>query len=337
MKKKKILTEKQIKNRNRIKLLLKFLLVVGILTFMVQKGYISLAALRQAFQEWPKLLPGVLGLFFTMILGVFRWQWLLRAQNIHLTWFRTLQLTLIGNFFNISLPGAVTGDFVKAFYIGQEMKGQRSKAFGSILFDRVAGLSALVMVSAVALSLQFKKYVNQPLMSAVGFMITAAAVCVVLFYGYLFFVKEKHDVLLIALRKMEKKYPFLGSIVRVYESLRHYHHHRGVIIKVLLLSCMIHLTVGWSCLKFGMALDQTSLSLSAVYIIVPLGLLITAVPIGPAGVGTGNAAFWYLFGVIGSQRGADIYSLYAMSQIMIGLLGAMVYFQFRGKHQIAKV
>ena len=48
-------------------------------------------------------------------LGPIRWQLLLRAQGIKLSMGRTAQLTLIGNFFNIALPGAVSGDFVKAF------------------------------------------------------------------------------------------------------------------------------------------------------------------------------------------------------------------------------
>jgi uncharacterized protein (TIRG00374 family) len=319
--------------RSRLITVFKLIFVVALLGFLVKNGFISPQAMLQAAHQWPKLLPAVLGLFLTMVMGVFRWQWLLKAQNIHLSWYRTFQLTLIGNFFNIALPGAVSGDFVKAFYIGQEMKGHRSRAFGSILFDRVAGLSALVMVSATALFFQIKRYAHTPLLGAIGWLLTVAALCVVLFYGYLFLVREKHDIVLILLRKAEKKVPVLGSLVRVYESLRHYHNHRWTIMKVLLISCLIHLTVGWCCLTFAQALDSTPLSLFAVYIIVPLGLLVTAVPVAPAGVGTGNVAFLYLFDKIGSARGADIYSLYALTNILIGCLGAVIYFRFKSSRK----
>lgn len=334
MKKKKTTSSEPSRTRSRMITAFKVIFVTALLWFLIKNGFISPQAIFQALQQWQKILPAVIGFFFTMVLGVFRWQWLLEAQNIRLPWLRTFQLTLIGNFFNIALPGAVSGDFVKAFYIGQEMPGQRSRAFGSILFDRVAGLSALVMVSAVALFFQFRRYTHTPLMAAIGLFITVAAICVVVFYAYLFLVRERHDLVLFLLRKLEKKVPISGSLVRVYESLRHYHNHRITILKVLLISCAIHLTVGWCCLTFAQALDPTNpLSLAAAYIVVPLGLLVTAVPVAPAGVGTGNVAFLYFFEKIGSSRGADIYSLVAMTNILIGCLGAIVYFQFRGSRK----
>jgi hypothetical protein len=49
----------------------------------------------------------------------------------------------------------------------------------------------------------------------------------------------------------------------------------------------------------------------------------------PAGIGTGHLAFGYLFGLIGSQKGADIYTLFAFTQIVIGGLGGLVYLRFK--------
>src|SRR5690242_16977115 len=106
---------------------------------------------------------------------------------------KAFQLTMIGNFFNIALPGAVSGDFVKAFYVGKEIRGQRARAFGSILFDRVAGLSALVLVSALATILGYPRYNGTRMFSAILPMVTIAGACVIAFYGYLFLVREKHD------------------------------------------------------------------------------------------------------------------------------------------------
>jgi uncharacterized membrane protein YbhN (UPF0104 family) len=77
------------------------------------------------------------------------------------------------------------------------------------------------------------------------------------------------------------------------------------------------------------ALGETQLTLLPVYVVVPIGLLITAIPVLPAGVGTGHAAFLYLFGLLGSQRGADIFSLYALGQILTGAIGGLIYLRFR--------
>jgi len=312
-----------------LKLVAKIAFVLGLLYFLGKKGFISMDQTQRALSQWNIMIPAFLTLFFAAVLGVFRWQLLLQAHDIDLPMGRTFQLTFVGNFFNIALPGAVSGDFVKAFYIGKETPGMKTKAFGSILFDRVAGLSALVVLSASAFVVEYASLKGSSFLAAVQVMITIAAAVVIAFYAYLFLVREKHDPLLILFKKISTRFPKLALFSQVYEALRHYHNHRITVLKVLGISLVIHMLVGWACLQFAAALGVTSIPLIALYVIVPLGLLVTSVPVMPAGVGTGHAAFLYLFSLLGSQRGADIFSLYALSQITIGAIGGLIYLRFR--------
>jgi len=312
-----------------LKLLAKIAFVLGLLYFLGKKGFISIEQTQRALSQWTIIVPAFFTLLFAAVLGVFRWQLLLKAHDIDLPLTRTFQLTFVGNFFNIALPGAVSGDFVKAFYVGKETPGMKTKAFGSILFDRVAGLSALVVLSAGAFVIEYASIKDSSFLAAVQVMITIAAAVVVAFYAYLFLVREKHDPLLILFRRLATRFPKLSIFAQVYEALRHYHNHRVTVMKVLGISLVIHMLVGWACLQFALALGVTSIPLIALYVIVPLGLLVTSVPIMPAGVGTGHAAFLYLFSLLGSQRGADIFSLYALSQISIGAIGGFIYLRFR--------
>ncbi|MCM2323608.1 MAG: flippase-like domain-containing protein [Oligoflexia bacterium] len=320
-------------SKRTLSVVLKTAIVLGLLFYLGKKNYLSVEKLRDALAQWRLLLPAVLILLFNQLLGTLRWQWLLRAQGIELSWLRVLQLGFIGNFFNIALPGAVSGDFVKAFYIGRELHGRRGRAFGSILFDRVAGLSALVFVSAGAAIVGRigGSQVSHSLLNAVRPVIVMAALCVLAFYAYLFLVREHRDPVLLFFRTIEKKNLKFGSLVRIYEGLRHYHNHRLTVLKVLLLSVVIHLIVGWAFLQFNLALGESSIALLPLYVIVPLGLLVTAVPIAPAGVGTGHVAFLYLFGLLGSSRGADSFNLFALTSLLIGALGGLVYLRFRSR------
>lgn len=319
---------------SKIKLALKILFVFGLLYFLAQKGFISLEQTKRAILEWRYSLPGLSAFFVTSVLGVFRWKMLMEAHDIHLPFWRVFQLTYIGQFFNIALPGAVSGDFVKAFYVGKEAQGQKTKAFGSIVFDRVAGLSALVVLSAVAFLIAKAQLADSHVLNALQFFITTAAAIVIAFYGYLFLVREQHDPLLKILRKIRIRFPKLAIFSEVYEALRHYHSHRLVVLKVLFLSVIIHLFIGWGCLQFAHALGDSQLQVLSVYIVVPIGLLITAIPILPAGVGTGHAAFLYLFGLLGCQRGADIFSIYALVQIFVGAIGGVIYLRFRASEPV---
>ncbi len=319
------------KLKSKIKLVLKLAFVCGLLFFLAKNGFISMQHTGEAFGRWDKMVPAFLGLAVTLVLGVTRWQILLRAQNIQLSWGKIFQIALIGNFFNIALPGAVSGDFVKAFYIGNEIQGKRAWAFGTILFDRVAGLSALVILSAGALTLGLKNFYGTSLYSAIHLFVVVAAICVLSFFAYLFLVREHHDPVLRILRAAEKKFVKLGSFARIYEGLRAFHNHRLAVIATLLLSVLIHLIVGWIFLTFAEALGDVNLSLLSVYVVFPLGLLIVAIPVAPAGIGTGHAGYSFLFGLIGSQRGADVFTLFALANMIFGGIGGLIYLQFKAK------
>jgi uncharacterized protein (TIRG00374 family) len=239
-------------SKHRLIPILKFVLISALLYFLFRKGFISVQATHQALQEWQIMVPAIACLFLTTCLGVQRWRWLLEAQGIQIPLGRVFQLALIGNFFNVALPGAVSGDFVKVFYIGKEVHGHRSKAFGSVLFDRVAGLTALILVSAGALLMNYQVYVNTPLLKAIEFFVESAATCFLIFYTYLFFVREHRDPLLKLLVQLSTRLPRTGFLVKIYTSLKHYHNHRVTVVKVIVLSVIIHLIVGWSCLQFTM-------------------------------------------------------------------------------------
>lgn len=314
------------------KIALKTILIAALLIYLAQKGLISLSSMKAALLRWEIMLPTLLLYFSATLLGIIRWQGLLRAHDIFLSWSQVSQLTFIGNFFNIALPGAVSGDFVKAFYIGKELQGQRSKAFGSILFDRVTGLSALVLVSAGALFWGMDQFSHALVFEGIKVFLGVSALCVIFFYSYLFLVKEHFDPVFKLLKYLESKLPPFSSLLRVYTSLKHYHTHRLAVVQALTVSIIIHLIVGFCCLNLAQALGDSTLTLHSVYLVVPLGLLITAVPIAPAGVGTGNVAFLYLFHLLGSEHGGDTFSLLAVLNLLNGALGGLVYLRYKSQH-----
>lgn len=318
--------------KKTLKTLVKFVVVGVLFYFLSRNGSISIEHTRNALKRIDRVAFSLfLGLVCAM-LGVLRWHLLLRAQNIHLSFARVFQLTFVGNFFNIALPGAVSGDFVKAFYVAKESKGRPSLAFGSILLDRIVGLSALVFVSATALAIGFRQFEVGHIFDALGMFLKLAAIAVVAFYGYLFLVKESHDPILRFLSVVESKVKPASSVRRIYESIRGYHSRRRAVLSALFISLVIHVLVGVQLVNFLGALDESAVTPLQLYAVFPMGLLVTAVPVAPAGIGTGHAAFAYLLKLFGSARGADLFSLFAMVQLFTGAIGGLVYLQFRSHH-----
>ena len=319
--------------RGAVKNLIKLGFVGLVFWWLGKKNLISIDAFMAGLKNWPLVAVGSLALVATAFVAAFRWGMLLEAQGIRLAIPRLLQLSFVGNFFNVALPGAVSGDFVKAFYIAHEYPGARSKAFGSILFDRLLGLSALVIVSLTALLFGIEKFIGSPVLSGVKVFVLTAGLCVFVFYAYLFFVREDHDPLLRLGQAFERRGGKIGStfgaIVRIYLGVRVYHSERKLVFKTLLLSCSIHLLAGFACLCFARALGETQIPVDGLFVVAPLGLLVTAVPILPGGVGTGHAAFSFFFHLLGSDRGADLFSYYVLIQLLIGAAGGLVYLRFK--------
>jgi uncharacterized protein (TIRG00374 family) len=320
--------------RNVSTLVAKLAIVVLLLAFLAQKGLLSLSELKKVLASPPILLGAFVLSAASTVLGIHRWRVLLRGQDIHLSWRRTIQLSLIGNFFNLALPGAVSGDLVKAFYIAREHPGKRGHAFGSILFDRIVGVSGLVLVSAMAMMIGYRALHENQVFQAVQWFVLVLGLGVVAFFSYLFFLPERHDPVRTILESLQQRFGRIASLARIYEGLRNYHRHRWMSLESLLVSCIIHVLAASSCVLFTIALEPESsqaIPYLALYALAPLGLLATAIPLAPAGVGTGHAAFGWLFLLIGFKSGANVFSLMVVYQIFWSFIGGLVYLRFKSE------
>ncbi len=102
-----------------------------------------------------------------LITATMRWWLLLRVQGIHLGWKRTVQLYLIGGFFNLFLFGSTGGDALKMFYVVREVgPNKRANAILSVIMDRLLGLVALIILAAVFITLRYHWLTQTPASSA---------------------------------------------------------------------------------------------------------------------------------------------------------------------------
>jgi uncharacterized protein (TIRG00374 family) len=305
--------------------LFKGALVLGIFLFLWSKGLLSLDATVSAFSQPKLILPPIVVLFLLTLLGTLRWKILLDAQQMPTGFLRVLQVNMIGNFFNTALPGAVSGDFIKAFYIGNDMPGRRGNAFGSILFDRVIGLCALVLIATAALWLNWELIRNSSVLPAIRLTLTVGALGVLGFFSYLFFMPRHKDPIEKMLIRLTKWKPQAESLLKIFEGVRAYQNRKSAVLSALLISLLIHGIVSWCGIQFLRAVGDWSTPASTLYVFLPLTLLVTAVPVLPGGIGTGHAALSWGLHAVGSTRGADVFNLFFLSNLGLSLLGSLVY------------
>jgi uncharacterized membrane protein YbhN (UPF0104 family) len=129
-------------------------------------------------------------------------------------------------------------------------------------------------------------------------------------------------------------WPLVPTVRKVFSTVSQYSQHQGVILKAGLLSLAGQTLAIFIFVITAKILGFDNLSLSIFWIVLPIGFIVTALPITPGGVGVGQTAFHYLFetyapgtGVIGTTGVTVMQILY----FGFGLLGAY-FFVRSGKH-----
>ncbi len=93
--------------------------------------------------------------------GVARWWLILQAATHGLSVNVCARLTLIGLFFNQSLPSSFGGDTLRVFYTWREGI-EPGRAFNTVILDRVAGLVVLIVI-ATAIQPFLEARLDEPL------------------------------------------------------------------------------------------------------------------------------------------------------------------------------
>jgi len=143
--------------------ILQVLVTVGILYFILRDPATRAemwGAFRRADLRWLALGFGFYCL--TQLAGVVRWQVLLRAQGIVISWVRAAQLFMIGVFFSLFLFGVTGGDVVKIYCIVKEAPGKKATAFFSVLIDRIVGLLALLTLAVAVVAWRYEWLARTP-------------------------------------------------------------------------------------------------------------------------------------------------------------------------------
>ncbi|MFN2457461.1 MAG: lysylphosphatidylglycerol synthase transmembrane domain-containing protein [Chitinophagaceae bacterium] len=105
------------------------------------------AALLQA--NWWYLLLAVLSFMFSKLLAAFRLNINFRNINIHLTDWKNIKLYWLGMFYNLFLPGSISGDAYKVILLTKKYESSYKLTTVGVLLDRFSGLLALgVILSA---------------------------------------------------------------------------------------------------------------------------------------------------------------------------------------------
>ena len=321
-------------NYNKVvKFFLKLSLTLGIIFFLVQSGRLNFNRLL-LFLDSPLVLFTLLFVLIVIIipLTAFRWWMLLRAIQIKLPIQRSYILTWIGNFFNATLPGAVTGDLIKGYYLVKlDRKEGKTKAWMTLIIDRATGLFGLIVMAFFALVFNWRLIISHQNLQPLAMFIIALFGAIALFYTIILFpFPEGRDPFIRLINKLPKSDLFL----KVYNTFKIYQHHWRTLATTLFISIIIHSLTAFMFFLVSKMVKMDQIDIATQMFIMPIGLITMAIPIAPGGIGIGHAAFETLYLLIGVKGGADIFNLYIVTQLAVYLLGGIVYFMYSNEYKV---
>ena len=305
--------------------LLKIALAAGLIVWLIQSGRLEPAKVAAAARRWPLLLAIVGVLYIQILMVTWRWNLLLRTQDIRLTYGRTLSLTMIGLASTLFMPGSVGGDLVKGYYVTLDASNKRPQAVMTIFLDRLIGLMGLLTIATAGALLNLAAVRESKMLIALA---TAATVAV-LFGAAIFMigalVAEKGSAVV---ARLSQRLPLGGVLWKCFQAARECRRQPATLAAAFVLTLPIHLLACFAFYLATVAVGYSGDAYGHFLFLVPLGLFATAIPVSPGGIGTGQAAFVALFAFLpggGGSLGADACTVFQFVAMCVYLTGLWAY------------
>lgn len=290
--------------------LVKFAVSVGILVLLLRGQDLSSLKADLLAVNLNVLALAVLLLFAQTFVLCHRWILILRAMNVPLDWLPGWRILIVSTFFNQVLPAG--GDAVRIWMLRRHGV-QWSQTIGSIVADRFLALLALGLIVLAGMPLLLPRVRDTSLLFAIAAVLAAACLGA------------------IALVTLDWWPPRLIAAVpaRIVQL--------AMLIRAPLLAVkgramltvsaiVVHLITVATCYVLAIGLEAPLSALDA-FVLVPLVILSSAVPISIGGWGVREGAMVAALGLVGiaADKALAISVLLGLGGLVVGLLGGLVW------------
>lgn len=248
--------------------------------------------LLYTFLEHPLAALLIVALCYLMVLfHAGRWHILNAAQNIQLSFSRTVLPTFVGIAFNNVLPGSVGGDFFRLYYVLKKFPRQKSKTILSIFVDRVMGLlGTLVLACLVAPYYLDSIWCNATLYYLMMVCVSVCIASLILFLAMVMLLTDKTGFAT-KIKRLLMKMNFASRFLPVLDAIHDYRNSKIAIFLSLLMSIGTQLLLLAVVSVIGRVMGLPELPLGVYMLALVIGQIANLIPLTPGGLGVGEAAF----------------------------------------------
>lgn len=311
--------------KNIIFNLLKISLATGLIYWLVQSGKLDFDLVAQVLKDPLRVIAIILFMLFDHVVVAYRWRINLhtKAKDI-IPIFKVFRANWIGIFFNSVLPGSVSGDIIKIFYVKELDKNLTKKfLFVSVFLDRVIGLFGLISLGGIVSITFYQELVAlSPDVEKLIHLNLALFIIVILSFFFIFFLEQVPHKLAAPFRGMK----IIGNIMEKLEMIwSDLCSIKDKLFQILIMSILIQAITAITFWFIVSPFIAQEFPLEQAMTILPIGMIIISLPIAPSGLGVGHAAFHSLFGYFGINNGASLFNIYIILVLITNLTGVIPY------------
>lgn len=286
----------------------------------------------------PALALSLIFMGLTILIGVMRWRMVLRVHGLDLPVGRALEISFVAHFFNSFLLGSTGGDLMKAYYAARETHHKKPEAVVTVFVDRLLGLFAMLLFAGLMMLPNLALLGGHRRLEALSALVLAMLVActgltVLAFWGGLSRRFPSARAWLLRLPKGE-------WLERSLEACRYFGRAPGFLPKTLGLSMVLNAVCVFQIMALAGGLGLTIPS-RALFLIVPMIICISALPITPSGLGVRENLYVWMLAVpeigIEPTQALSLSLLAYAGSLAWSLVGGIVYATFKERHHLAEV
>jgi uncharacterized protein (TIRG00374 family) len=279
--------------------------------------------LRQVGEALSRVLPTdvlILALLSFVLIGLSVWKWgcFLRRLRISVGFWRLFRLYLIGYFVNVFTPSFVGGDVARSLYVGPTV--DKAHAVSATFLERYTGVVAMLAMALCAVFLSEATTIE--IRALVAFLSAGCGVATwFLFSGCLSRVA----------RRLYAPERIIRVVDRIHEGLVWGVEDTKLVWRTLGISLLFHLLTVVNTAAVAHAIGWTPIPWTGLLIVVPVILIVGAVPISPQGLGIQEGAFVFFLSSIGasSDQALAIALVLRVKSYLLAILGGFLWLGVR--------
>ncbi len=220
-------------------------------------------------------------------LSSLKWSYFLSSYGVRASVVSLFNVYLVGYFVNLVFPSTLGGDALRSWYVGK--KSNQHNAFASTLLERYTGFTAMVAMGVVG------AWITTLVSDMVRYAVVLLALAVVgatvlsLYQGT---------------SRILRKIPVVRNVASHFEKLQQAlvlaSKQPSLLCKGYLVSFFYHTCTIANTVAAAWAVGWWDPPVAELFIVVPLALIVGALPITPSGLGVQEGAFYLLLTQVGA-------------------------------------